>query len=176
MLWPTNIANGILAYSYWYYLINMLSVAAIPLAIGVAVARYRLWDLDLVIRRTTQYALLTSILALIYFGSVVVLQRVIAPMTGDSTPAVVLSTLLIAALFLPLRRRIQETIDHRFFRRKYDAEQVMAQFAATVRDETDLDELTAELVRVIQETMQPEYVSVWLRSTTDDRPQPAKQQ
>ena len=102
-------------------------------------------------------------LALVYFGSVVVLRGVLSPITGDSTAAVVLSTLLIAALFLPLRRRVQAVIDRRFFRRKYDAEQVLARFAATARDETDLDALTAELLRVIQETMEPESVSLWLR-------------
>jgi hypothetical protein len=132
-------------------------------AITFGVLRYRLWEIDVVIRRTTSYAIVTGLLALIYFGSVVVLQRVLSPVTGESTAAVVLSTLLIAALFLPLRRRVQAAIDRRFFRRKYDAEQVLAQFAATARDETDLDALTAELLRVIQETMQPEHVSLWLR-------------
>ena len=90
------------------------------------------------------------------------LQRLLTPFTGQSDIAVVLSTLLIAALFLPLRRRVQDVIDRRFFRRKYDAEKTLEAFAATVRNETDLDALTAELVRVIQETMEPETVSVWL--------------
>ena len=132
-------------------------------ALGVAVMRYRLFDIDVIIRKTTSYAILTAVLALVYFGSVVVLQRLLSPLTGDSDAAVVLSTLLIAALFLPLRRRVQATIDRRFFRRKYDAEQVLARFAATARDETDLDALTAELLRVIQETMEPESVGIWLR-------------
>ena len=92
-----------------------------------------------------------------------VLQGLLTPITGSSTPVVVLSTLLIAALFLPLRRRVQAIIDRRFFRKKYDAEKVLQQFAATARDETDLDALTAELLRVIQETMEPESVSLWLR-------------
>lgn len=109
-------------------------------------------------------------LALVYFGLVVVLQRLLLPAIGDSTPAVVLSTLLIAALFMPLRRRVQGFIDRRFYRRKYDAEKVLAQFAATARDETDLDALTAELLRVIQETMQPEYVSLWLKETNAKTP------
>jgi hypothetical protein len=132
-------------------------------ALGIAVMRYRLFDIDVIIRKTTSYAILTALLALTYFGSVVVLQRLLSPITGKSTAAVVLSTLLIAALFLPLRRRVQATIDRRFFRKKYDAEQVLARFAATARDETDLDALTAELLRVIQETMEPESVSLWLR-------------
>ena len=133
------------------------------IALGIAVLRYRLFDIDVIIRKTTSYAILTALLALVYFGSVVILQRLLAPITGESTVAVVLSTLLIAALFLPLRRRIQAAIDRRFFRKKYDAEQVLARFAATARDETDLDALTAELLRVIQETMEPESVGIWLR-------------
>jgi hypothetical protein len=118
---------------------------------------------DVVIRKTAVYSILTVLLALVYFGLVVVLQRLLLPAIGDSTPAIVLSTLLIAALFMPLRRRVQGFIDRRFYRRKYDAEKVLAQFAATARDETDLDALTAELLRVIEETMQPEHVSLWLR-------------
>ncbi len=136
---------------------------ALPLALAVGILRYRLFDIDVIIRKTTSYALLTALLGLVYFGSVVVLQRVLSPLTGESTAAVVLSTLLIAALFLPLRRRVQGIIDRRFFRKKYDAEQVLARFAATARDETDLDALTAELVRVIQETMEPETVTIWLK-------------
>ena len=146
------------------------SFGIMGVALGIAVMRYRLFDIDVIIRRTTSYAILTALLALTYFGSVVVLQRVLSPITGESTAAVVLSTLLIAALFLPLRRRVQAAIDRRFFRKKYDAEQVLARFAATARDETDLDALTAELLRVIQETMEPESVSVWLRPSADHRP------
>jgi len=147
-------------------------VTVIPITFGVAMLRSNLWDIDVVIRRTTIYAVLTALLGLVYFGSVVVLQQFLTPITGDSAPAVVLSTLLIAALFLPLRRRVQDVIDRRFFRRKYDAEKVLAQFAATARDETDLDALTAELVRVIQETMQPERVGVWLVPTEHERVEP----
>ena len=140
-----------------------LGFGVMGVSLGIAILRYHLFDIDVIIRKTTSYAILTTLLALVYFGSVVVLQRVLSPLTGESTAAVVISTLLIAALFLPLRRRVQSTIDRRFFRQKYDAEQVLAHFAATARDETDLDALTAELLRVIQETMEPETVSLWLR-------------
>lgn len=156
----------------WSYLVNALAIAGVPVAIGIAVVRYRLWDIDVVIRRTTQYAMVTGLLGLIYFGSVIVLQRILDRAFGlsSSNAAIVLSTLLIAALFTPVRRRVQDLIDHRFYRRKYDAEKVLTRFAATVRDETDLDELTAELVRVIQETMQPEHVSIWLRPVSKSVP------
>ncbi|MCB0251515.1 MAG: hypothetical protein KDI07_23295, partial [Anaerolineae bacterium] len=134
------------------------------LAIGFAMLRYRLYDVDLVIRRTLAYTLITAVLLLVYFGSVTLLTSVFSRITGQqSALAIVISTLLIAALFNPLRRRVQDWIDRRFFRSKYDAQQVLAQFAVVARDETDLDALTAELLRVVQETMQPEHVSIWLR-------------
>jgi hypothetical protein len=149
--------------AYPFTIVASLGIPVMGLGLAMAVLRYRLFDIGVIIRRTTAYAILTGVLALIYFSSIVVLQQVLTPLTGDSAPAVVLSTLLIAALFLPLRRRVQDVIDRRFFRRKYDAEKTLAAFAATARNETDLDALTAELVRVIQETMQPEFVTVWLR-------------
>ena len=147
----------------WGGTVTNVVAITIPLAIAVAVLRYRLFDIDVIIRRTTSYALLTALLGLIYLASVVALQWVLSPLTGESTPAVVLSTLLIAALFLPVRRRVQDLIDRRFNRPHYDAAKTLARFAATARDETDLDALLAELQRVIQETMQPETVSLWLR-------------
>ena len=154
--------------AYAFTVVASLGIPVMGLGLAIAVLRYRLFDIDVIIRRTTAYAILTALLALVYFGSVVVLQQFLTPLTGDSAPAVVLSTLLIAALFLPLRRRVQDLIDRRFFRQKYDAEKTLAAFSATVRNETDLDALTTELVRVIQETMQPEFASVWLCPTKTD--------
>ncbi len=122
-------------------------------------------DLVEIGKQTLVYTVLSVLLGLVYFQSVVLLQGFFGALTGvaQSALAIVVSTLVIAALFTPLRRRIQDTIDRRFFRKKYNAQQVLAQFAITARDETDLDALTAELVHVVQETMQPEQVSVWLR-------------
>ncbi len=146
-----------------------LSFALVFAAIGVAILRYRLFDIDLIIRRTLQYSLLSGLLALVYFGSVVVLQRIFTALTGQGQNQLVavVSTLAIAALFNSVRRRVQDVIDRRFYRKKYDAAKVIAEFGATCRDETDLDKLTARLVEVVQETMQPERVSLWLKPTVD---------
>lgn len=155
-------ARAVLGYLFWQ---------AMPaIIVAVTIARYRLWDIDLVIRRTVSYAILTALLLLVYFGSIIVLQQLFMRLTGEeSTLATILSTLLIAALFLPLRRRVQDLIDRRFYRRKYDAAKVLERFAATARDETDLDTLAAELLAVIQETMQPQSASLWLKPAADDR-------
>ncbi len=144
----------------------MVNVAVIgpALGVGVALLRHRLYDIDILIRRTLQYTLLTALLALVYFGTILVLQTLFDSLTDRQSPVViVLSTLLIAALFTPLRHRVQDVIDRRFFRKKYDATQVLATFAVTARDETDLDKLTGELGRVVHETMQPESVGIWLK-------------
>ena len=131
-------------------------------SILVAMLRYRLWDIDILIRRTLHYTLLTGLMALVYFGTVVILQNLFVALTGQSSQVViVISTLSIAALFNPLRRRIQEFIDHRFYRRKYNAEQALAQFAVTARDEVEMEKLAAALLNVIQETIQPERIGLW---------------
>jgi len=138
-----------------------------PIAIGIAILRYRLYEIDLIINRTLVYGSLTAILVALYFVGIVVLQRVFVLLTGQkSTLAVVASTLVIAALFNPLRRRIQSFIDRRFYRRKYDAVKTLEAFTATLRNETDLDALSYDLVGVVRETMQPEHVSLWLRPDT----------
>ena len=140
-----------------------LSVITLPAAIGIAILRYRLYDIDVVINRTLVYGSLTAILVALYFGGIVVLQRVFVILTGErSTLAIVASTLVIATLFSPLRRRIQLFIDKRFYRRKYDAAKTLESFSSKLRDETDLDALCADLTSVVTETIQPAHVSLWL--------------
>jgi hypothetical protein len=150
----------------WLNLLTYLaffSFTGIPVAVGFAVLRYRLYEIDILINRALVYASLTATLVALYFGGIALVQRVFILLTGEqSTLAVVASTLLIAALFTPLRRRIQSFIDRRFYRRKYDARKTLEAFSAKLRDETDLDALSDDLVGVVRETMQPAHVSVWL--------------
>ena len=137
----------------------------LPAAIGIAVLRYRLYDIDLVINRTIVYGSLTVALVLVYVGSVAGLQRLLSPLTGEGNQlSVVASTLLIAALFGPLRRRVQGFIDRRFYRRKYDARKTLDAFSARLRGASDLDDLNGELLAVVGETVQPSHASLWLRS------------
>jgi hypothetical protein len=136
---------------------------------SVAILRYRLYEIDLLINRTLVYGALTATLVALYFGGIVALQRLFVVLTGErSTLAVVASTLLIAALFNPLRRRIQSFIDRRFYRRKYDAAKTLAEFSSKLRNETDLDTLNDELVGVARETIQPAHVSLWLRPSQEE--------
>ena len=142
---------------------GLLVLPSIPIATGIAILRYRLYDIDRIINRTLVYGSLSVMLVALYFGGIVVLQRVFVLLTGrKSTLAVVASTLLIAALFTPLRRRIQSFIDRRFYRRKYDARKTLEAFSVQLRNETDLDALSGDLLGVVRETMQPAHVSVWL--------------
>ena len=138
-------------------------LCVIPVSIGIAVLRSRLWDIDLVIRRTLVYSVLTVILGLVYFGGVTLLQSLFAGLSGQSSSAaLVISTLLIAALFNPLRRRIQDFIDRRFYRQKYNAEQALMQFAGAARSETELDVLSNKVTQVANESLHPEFSQVWL--------------
>lgn len=145
--------------------IFLLFPMALPIVIGVAIMRYRLYDIDIIIRRTLQYTVLSVLLALVYFGIVALLQGMFDSVSGQQPPIViVISTLLIAALFNPLRQRVQTFIDRRFYRQKYDTQQILTQFAQTARDEVEIDALQTELLRVVQETLQPEVVGVWFKA------------
>jgi hypothetical protein len=155
---------------WWLNLLTYVVLASftlVPIAVGIAVLKYRLYDIDLLINRALVYGPLTAMLALVYFGGVVGLQATLRGLTSqESTLAVVASTLVIAALFNPLRRGVQGLVDRRFYRRKYDAAKTLAAFSATLRDETDLDTLANDLVEVARRTVQPAHVSLWLRPET----------
>jgi uncharacterized membrane protein len=149
-----------------------LAIVGMPIGAGIAILRYRLYDIDLIINRTLVYGALTAILAAVYFGLVLAAQALTTALTGQHAlppPAVVASTLLIAALFTPLRRRLQRFIDRRFYRGKYDAAKTLAAFGATLRSETDMTSLTDRLVGVVTETMRPAHVSLWLRQRDGPR-------
>jgi hypothetical protein len=152
----------------WYQLLNgtftVLLFVPIPLAIGIAIFRYHLWDIDIIINRTLVYGSLTAMLALVYFGLVFALQSLVQALSGQNSQPIIIvaSTLVVAALFQPMRRRIQAIIDRRFYRSKYDATRILAAFGATLRSEVDLETLSKRLVAVVHETMQPAHVSLWL--------------
>ncbi|MEJ2266633.1 MAG: hypothetical protein P8X95_24570 [Anaerolineales bacterium] len=167
---PAFIGNTYSQAENFLNLLLPIGMSTLPIAIAIAILRYRLYDIDLIIRKTLQYALLTGLLVLVYFGSVVLLQSLVENLSGgQSALAIVLSTLTIAALFNPMRTRVQDFIDRRFYRKKYNAEQALAQFAATARDEVDIDKLTSALLGVVEETMQSESLSLWLKVEENER-------
>jgi hypothetical protein len=147
--------------------VGLLALGGLPVAAGIAMLKYRLYDIDIIVNRALVYGTLSATLVTLYFGGIVLLQRIFVSLTGErSTLAVVASTLLIAASFTPLRRRIQSFIDRSFYRRKYDAAKTLEGFSTKLRDETDLEALSDDLVGVVRETMQPAHVSLWLRPET----------
>jgi hypothetical protein len=144
-------------------LVYTFVIMALPVSIGVAILRHRLYDIDILIRKTLVYALLTGLLGLVYFGSVVILQFLFGLLLGGQSPAaIVISTLAIAALFTPLRGRVQRFIDRRFFRQKYDTEKLLTAFSRRTREQTDLEALSTDLLDLVGETMQPEAMSLWM--------------
>ena len=149
----------------WFYFFVVTSFfLGLPIIFGITIFKYRLYDIDIIIRRTVQYGVVSALLAAVYFGSITLIQGGITAVTATQSPlAIVISTLLIAALFNPLRQRVQAFVDRRFYRQKYDAQQVLADFAQTARDEVEMDALQTELLRVVQETMQPEKISLWIK-------------
>jgi hypothetical protein len=161
---------GLSAPDSWYQLLNALTWLSLwtilLLSIGIAILQYRLWDIDVIINRTLVYGSLTLLLVALYVGLILVLQALVRAVTGSLSQqplVIVASTLVIAALFQPLRRGLQNTIDRRFYRRKYDAAKITAAFSSTLRSEVDLDQLREQLIAVVQETMQPSHVSLWMR-------------
>ncbi len=159
-----SVQSSSAASQVYAFILFILTQSLAGIASGIAILRYRLWDIDVIIRRTLQYTILTGFLGLVYFGGVTVLQRLFFLFTGArSAAAVVLSTLFIAALFNPVRHRIQNFIDRRFYRRKYDAEKALAEFASTTRTGIELEQLSTHLVWTVKTTLQPELISLWLR-------------
>jgi hypothetical protein len=173
LTFPVSEAIGSVSLKWIGFVPLVAGVIATPISMGIAIMRYRLYEIDLIINRTLVYGSLTATLALVYFGGVATTQAIFRTITGhEEQPqlAIVISTLVIAALFNPLRRRIQGFIDIRFYRSKYDASKTLEAFSATLRNETDLDALSDDLVGVVWETMRPAHVSLWLRPEAVSEP------
>ena len=159
---------GMLPFMLGYTIVDIF-LLFIPLFIAIAILRSRLWDIDILINRALVYGTLSISLVLLYAASIIGLQFLLSGFTAGNNLAIVASTLVIAALFQPLRRRIQQSIDRRFYRRKYNATRIVAAFGATLRNEVDLTQLREHLLDVVQETMQPAHISLWLRETSHER-------
>lgn len=163
-------ASNVVNLNPWYRLLTIVVSSWLPLAIlvsfGIAMLRFRLWEIDILIRRTLQYGILTALLGLLYFGSVTVLQGIFTALGGSQSQVItVISTLIIAALFRPLRRRIQDVIDRRFYRQKYNAEMTLVKFASAARGETNLDQMASSLLHAVEASLQPEILSLWMQKT-----------
>jgi hypothetical protein len=162
-----RVGSGLFTFSFLFQLLGLtifrLGTLLFPLSFAIAVLRYRLWDIDIIIRRTITYAVFTALLVFLYMIIVVSLQLALGSMIPEASPlAVVVTTLIIAALFNPLRQRVQDAIDRRFYRHKYDAVKTLEKFGQTARDEVDLEKLSDELLQVVGDTVQPDHVSLWL--------------
>ena len=168
ILYSTDWSSTPLKPVWLVWILALMAGLSIPAATAIAILRYHLWDIDVIIRRTLVYGGLTAILLSIYFGSVLLLQNLLLALTGESRSPVVIvvSTLAIAAMFNPLRLRIQDFIDQRFYRRKYNADQALSRFMDTARNEVELEKLNEAMLGVVKETMQPEQVSLWLKERT----------
>jgi hypothetical protein len=163
-------ANRVLFNMVTVPIFRAIPFVLVPVSFGVAILRYRLWDIDLIIRRTLTYSCLTAALALVYFSTILLLQGVVNSLPGANTPIItVASTLAVAALFSPLRRQIQNFIDRRFYRQKYNTDKVMAAFSTTLRDEVNLERLTNSILGVVDQTMQPSHLSLWMREPRNER-------
>jgi hypothetical protein len=158
------------AFGSWGDLLSNVAPLGVPLSMAVAVLRYRLYDIDVIIRRTLIYGLLTAALGLVYGAGVALSQQLLRPLTQGSDLAIVGSTLAVAGLFQPLRQRIQLIVDRRFYRQRYDAMRTLDAFSSCLRSEVDLDSLGAELLAVVDETMQPQRLSLWLRPPAERKP------
>jgi len=168
-----RLGSSFFSFSYIVRLVNSagfnLLTLIFPLSFAIAILRYRLWDIDILINRALVYTVLSGTLLTVYLGSVVLLESILRPLTGQGSSQfiTVISTLTIAASFAPLRRRVQNAIDSRFYRSRYNAARTVEAFGATLRDEVDLNTLSERLVSVVDETMQPEKVSLWIRPFED---------